>query len=68
MLHGRRGSCIKKIAISEPLVDTVNPEQLCTKTCQLKSFDIHTVQKEDLSFSTNWQLVSLPPVLSMALW
>ena len=28
-------SCIKKIAISEPLVDTVNPEQICTKPCQV---------------------------------
>lgn len=28
-------SCIKKIAISEPLVDTVNQEQICTKPCQV---------------------------------
>ena len=31
------GSCIKKIAISEPLVDTVNPEQICTKPCQVRA-------------------------------
>ena len=50
-------SCIKKIALTEPLVDTVNPDQICTKTCQLKSIDIHTVKKEDLNFSTDWSLV-----------
>jgi protein arginine N-methyltransferase 1 len=54
-------SCIKKIAISEPLVDTVNPDQICTKACQLKTIDIHTCTKADLTFVVPWKLVSCPP-------
>jgi len=57
-VYGFDMSCIKKIAISEPLVDTVNPDQICTKACQLKSIDIHTVQKEDLCFECPWKLTT----------
>jgi len=57
-VYGFDMSCIKKIAISEPLVDTVNPEQICTKPCQLKIIDIHTVKKEDLTFDAKWKLTT----------
>lgn len=50
-------SCIKKIAISEPLVDTVNPDQIITKVCTLKTIDIHTCKKEDLCFEAPWKMV-----------
>lgn len=57
-VYGFDMSCIKKIAISEPLVDTVNPEQICTKPCLVKNVDIMTVKKEDLAFSAPFKLVS----------
>lgn len=55
-VYGFDMSCIKKIAISEPLVDTVNPDQICTKPCQLLSLDIHTCTKADLTFTSQWKL------------
>lgn len=57
-VYGFDMSCIKKIAISEPLVDTVNPDQICTKSCQVKTIDIHTVTKEDLTFIAPWKLTT----------
>lgn len=57
-VYGFDMSCIKKIAISEPLVDTVNQEQICTKPCQLKVIDIQTCKKEDLTFDTTWKLTT----------
>ena len=35
-------SCIKDVAIKEPLVDMVDPKQLVT-TCLIKEVDIYTV-------------------------
>ncbi|EKX38603.1 hypothetical protein GUITHDRAFT_160058 [Guillardia theta CCMP2712] len=57
-VYGFDMSCIKKIALQEPLVDTVNPEQICTKSCDLKFIDIMTCKKEDLSFETTWKLTA----------
>ena len=59
--RGWGDSCIKKIAISEPLVDTVNPDQIVTKVCTLKTIDIHTCKKEDLCFSAPWKMVCPRP-------
>jgi len=55
-VYGFDMSCIKKIAISEPLVDTVNPDQIVTKVATLKTIDIHTCKKEDLCFSAPWKM------------
>lgn len=48
---------IKKIAISEGLVDTVDPRQICTKHCKLIDFDLYTITKEDAGkFKVDYQL------------
>lgn len=39
-VYGFDMSCIRKIAMSEPLVDSVQEEQVVTKPCEFKSFDI----------------------------
>lgn len=49
-------SCIRKVALTEPLVDVVEAKQVVTNSCVVKEIDLHTVKKEDLSFSSPFQL------------
>ncbi|KAK2116136.1 Protein arginine N-methyltransferase 1 [Saguinus oedipus] len=45
-------SCIKDVAIKEPLVEMVDPKQLVTNACRIKEVDIYTVNVEDLTFTS----------------
>ncbi|KAI5097029.1 protein arginine N-methyltransferase 1 [Silurus meridionalis] len=51
-VYGFDMSCIKEVAIKEPLVDVVDPKQLVTSSCLIKEVDIYTVKIEDLSFTS----------------
>jgi protein arginine N-methyltransferase 1 len=55
-VYGFDMSPIKRVALNEPLVDTVDKEALCTSSCMFKEIDIQTVTKEDLSFTAPFQL------------
>ncbi|XP_064480874.1 protein arginine N-methyltransferase 1-like isoform X5 [Ornithodoros turicata] len=55
-VYGFNMSCIRKVAISEPLVDVVDPKQVVTNACLLKEVDLYTVKVEDLSFSSPFHL------------
>ncbi|KAG1663192.1 Protein arginine N-methyltransferase 1 [Nymphon striatum] len=55
-VYGFNMSCIRKVAISEPLVDVVDPKQVVTNSCLLKEVDLYTVKKEDLTFSAPYKL------------
>lgn len=57
-VYGFNMSCIRDIALTEPLVDTVEPQQICTKVCQLKSIDITTVKKEELAFTVPYRIAA----------
>nr|NVI69693.1 arginine methyltransferase 1 [Cucujiformia] len=57
-VYGFDMSSIRKIAISEPLVDVVDPKQVVTNSCLLKEVDLYTVTKEDLEFSSPFHLVA----------
>jgi hypothetical protein len=35
-VYGFDMSCIRKVAVSEPLVDVVNPKQVVTNSCLIK--------------------------------
>mmetsp|Transcript_12149 Transcript_12149/g.50385 ORF Transcript_12149/g.50385 Transcript_12149/m.50385 type:complete len:355 (-) Transcript_12149:410-1474(-) len=48
-VYGVDMSHIKNIALTEPLVDIVNPEQVSTDRVELLTVDISTVKKEDLA-------------------
>ncbi|XP_061299476.1 protein arginine N-methyltransferase 1, partial [Pezoporus flaviventris] len=50
-VYGFDMSCIKDVAIREPLVDVVDPKQLVTNACLIKEVDISVVKAEDLSFT-----------------
>uniref|UniRef100_A0A8C9WN08 type I protein arginine methyltransferase n=1 Tax=Scleropages formosus TaxID=113540 RepID=A0A8C9WN08_SCLFO len=51
-VYGFDMSCIKEVAIKEPLVDVVDPKQLVSTACLIKEVDIYTVKTEDLSFTS----------------
>ncbi|XP_023666616.1 protein arginine N-methyltransferase 8-B isoform X4 [Paramormyrops kingsleyae] len=51
-VYGFDMSCIRNIAIKEPLVDVVDPKQVVTNSCLIKEVDIYTVKAEDLSFTS----------------
>lgn len=56
-VYGFNMSSIRKVAITEPLVDVVDPKQVVTSSCLLKEVDLYTVKKSDLSFSTPFHLI-----------
>jgi len=47
---------IRKVAISEPLVDVVDPKQVITNACLVKEVDIYTVKIADLAFRSPFHL------------
>ncbi|XP_971226.2 protein arginine N-methyltransferase 1 isoform X1 [Tribolium castaneum] len=56
-VYGFDMSSIRKVAISEPLVDVVDPKQVVTNSCLVKEVDLYTVKKEDLEFCAPFSLV-----------
>jgi len=55
-VHGFDMSCIRDVAISEPLVDVVEPKQLVTGSCVVKEINLYTVQEGDLDFTNGFNL------------
>ncbi|EDO47611.1 predicted protein [Nematostella vectensis] len=55
-VYGFDMSSIRKVALSEPLVDVVDPKQVVTNSCMVKEVDIQTVKKEDLNFTAPFRL------------
>jgi len=49
-------SCLRKVAIREPLVDVVDQKMVASNHCQLLEVDLNTLRKEDLNFSVPFQL------------
>jgi protein arginine N-methyltransferase 1 len=57
-VYGFDYSCIKGIALREPLVDTVELKAVVTDPYMLKHIDLLTVQKEDLMFIVPFTLTA----------
>ncbi|XP_046627903.1 protein arginine N-methyltransferase 1 isoform X2 [Neodiprion virginianus] len=55
-VYGFDMSSIRKVAISEPLVDVVDPKQVVTNACLIKEVDLYTVTKADLDFTSPFNL------------
>ena len=49
-------SCIKKVALQEPLVDVVDRNQVVTNSCMLKEIDIQTCTKDDIPFESPFNI------------
>lgn len=57
-VYGFNMSCIKGVAIREPLVDVVDPKMVVTNSCLLLEVDLNTLRKEDLAFEVPFHLVA----------
>jgi protein arginine N-methyltransferase 1 len=55
-VYGFDYSCIKEIALREPLVDTVELRSVVTNPCPVVTLDLLTVTKEELSFAAPFKL------------
>ncbi|KAL0270095.1 UNVERIFIED_CONTAM: hypothetical protein PYX00_007614 [Menopon gallinae] len=55
-VYGFDMSPIRKVAISEPLVDVVDPKQVVTSASLLKQVNLYTVTKKDLEFTASFHL------------
>ena len=55
-VYGFDFSCIKDIALREPLVDCVELRAVATQPCAIKHIDIRTAKKEDLTFRVPFDL------------
>jgi len=55
-VYGFDYSCIKDIALKEPLVDTVELKSVVCDPCMVKHIDLMTVTKEDLAFTDQFSL------------
>ncbi|KAH8306460.1 hypothetical protein KR018_011856, partial [Drosophila ironensis] len=55
-VYGFDMSCIRKVAVTEPLVDVVDPKQVVSTSCMVKEVDLYTVQKADLNFASKFSL------------
>lgn len=58
-VYGVDMSCIKNVALTEPLVDTVDPEQVMTTVSSVFSVDMNTVKKEDLAFAVPFSISAI---------
>ncbi|KDO24020.1 protein arginine N-methyltransferase [Saprolegnia parasitica CBS 223.65] len=56
-VYGFDMSCIKKIAMTEPLVDTVEGDAIVSNVCPILDIDLATVKKEDLAFKSPFSVV-----------
>ncbi|KAH7108011.1 S-adenosyl-L-methionine-dependent methyltransferase [Auriculariales sp. MPI-PUGE-AT-0066] len=55
-VYGFDYSCIKDIALREPLVDTVEMKAVVSDPCAIKHIDLRTAKKEDLTFTADFSL------------
>eukprot|EP00884_Botryococcus_braunii_P021362 jgi/Botrbrau1/790/Bobra.0181s0043.1 len=58
-VYGFNMSCIRELAMSEPLVDNVDPEQVATQAALLHTFDISTMDRAEADFSAPFQLTAV---------
>lgn len=55
-VYGFDYSCIKDIALREPLVDTVELRSVVCDPVAIKHLDLLTIKKEDLDFESEFRL------------
>ena len=55
-VYGFDMSCIKKLAMKEPLVDEANADQVVCHDSLIKTIDINTVTKEELNFASDFTM------------
>ncbi|KAF2077272.1 hypothetical protein CYY_001396 [Polysphondylium violaceum] len=58
-VYGFDMSCIREIAILEPLVDVVQPKMIVTNDCCILNIDIMSITVNDLRFNSTFKLKAL---------
>jgi len=49
-------SCLTPTVMKEPLVDSVDSQMIMSDACKILDLDLHTCSKEDVNFSSAYQL------------
>jgi len=49
-------SCVKQAVIQEPIVDIFNKSAINSSSCKILDIDLYTCKKEDLDFSSQYEL------------
>lgn len=49
-------TCLRPTVMSEPIIDVCEPEYINTNSCKILDIDLYTVKKEDLDFSSSYEL------------
>eukprot|EP01090_Pellita_catalonica_P001213 TRINITY_DN1090_c0_g1_i3.p1 TRINITY_DN1090_c0_g1~~TRINITY_DN1090_c0_g1_i3.p1 ORF type:complete len:374 (-),score=67.72 TRINITY_DN1090_c0_g1_i3:33-1154(-) len=57
-VYGFDMSCIKKVAMREPLIDVVDAQAVVTTSCPVISIDIMTIKSTELSFASNFKITA----------
>lgn len=57
-VYGFDLSSVRQMAVTEPLVDIVHPNQVVTNYFKFKEIDLYTVTVDDLSFEANFILTA----------
>jgi protein arginine N-methyltransferase 1 len=57
-VYGFNMSCIKRLALQEPLVDVVEANQVMASAHKLLTLDLSTIKNEDLSFVVPFRLIA----------
>jgi len=55
-VYGFDMSAIRRVAVSEPIVDVVDRNQVVASSCLVKEIDIQTCTKEDIPFDSPFQI------------
>merc|ERR1719318_1931603 len=55
-VYGFDMSAIRKVALTEPLVDVVDRNQVVTNNCLIKEIYIQTIKKDDIPFESPFHL------------
>lgn len=55
-VYGFDMSCIRSVALQEPLVDVVDRNQVVANSCLIKEIDIQTCTKDDIPFNSPFAL------------
>lgn len=56
-VYGFDMSCMKKLALLEPLVECVEERSICTNTCELKEFDITKMETGEVDFDCEFEII-----------
>jgi protein arginine N-methyltransferase 1 len=55
-VYGIDMSCLKNNCLSEPLIDFCDKKAIISTICPIYTLDLYTVKKEDLDFSSKYEL------------